>query len=357
MTLAVEWVEDLDGFAALGSEWEEMLSADAGPFDLHDWYMVWWRAFGEDLRLAICTVRRDGKLVAVFPLARDGRRLVGLVNGHSGIFRPLAADADAMEALAGAALAAGASEVELRLLPSVDPSVAAIEKAAEEAGMRPLAESGYISPLVETGGEFEAWRKGKKASWKSRIARYGRKMQRDHDAHLEIVAPPEDLEGWLEQGLQIEAGGWKGKEGTAILSSPQTTSFYRDLARVFHKREELRMNRLALDGEVVAFSLCILGGNKLYSLKAGFDERWKKLVPGLVLQLAIVERCFESGLDAYELLGETSDWKEKVATGSRAHTNLRIFPSGPVGTLRRVYRARLRPQAKRAYRRLRPRRR
>lgn len=357
MTLAVQWVEDVEGFAGLEAEWDGLLPADTAPFDLHRWYAAWWGAFSGGLRLAVCSLRRDGELAGVFPLARDGSRLVGLANGHTGVFRPLARDEEAMGALAAAAFAAGASEVELPLLPSADPSLPLLQAAARAAGMRPLAEAGYVSPIVDTGGELEAWRKGHKASWKSRIARYRRKMERDHDAQLEIVVQPADLEGWLEQGFRVEASGWKGEEGTAILSLPETANFYRDIARRFDERGELRLNRISLDGEVVAFSLCILVGNRLYSLKAGFDEEWKKLVPGLVLQLSIVERCFELGLDAYELLGETSDWKEKVATGSRSHVTLRIFPGGPVGAVRHRYRADLRPVLKRAYRKLRPRRR
>ncbi|HEY7456610.1 MAG TPA: GNAT family N-acetyltransferase [Solirubrobacterales bacterium] len=358
MTLAVEWVEDIDAFAALGPEWEAMLPPDARPFDLHEWYSIWWGAFGAELQLALCTARRDGELVGVFPLARDGGRLVGLVNGHTGVFRPLARDPGALEALAAAALDAGTGEIELRLLAPDDPGRRQLEALAGAAGRRCLAEPGFVSPIVETGGELEDWRKGKNKSWKSRIARYGRKLQRDHDAQLSIVVAPDDLDAWLQEGFEIEAGGWKGEEGTAILSSPETEAFYGELARRFERRGELRLNRIAVDGKAIAFSLCLLGGDRrLYSLKAGFDESWKKQVPGLILQLEIVERCFELGLDAYELLGESSDWKGKVATAERAHVDLRIFPRGPVGALRYLYRAKLRPRVKRAYRRLRPRRR
>lgn len=357
MTLATSWVGDADEFAALGPEWEAMLPADACPFDLHDWYCAWWGAFGAGMELAVCTARRDGELAGVFPLARKGRRLVGLVNGHSGTFQPLAKDAETRAALVDAVLAAGAAEVDLRLLAPDDPCLAQLEEAAHAAGMRCLAEPDFVSPLVETDGELDEWRKGKSKSWKSRIARYGRKLQRDHDAQLAVVVVPDDLDAWLEEGLRIEASGWKGEEGTAILSAPETAAFYRELAHRFHRRDALRWNRIAVDGEGIAFSLCLLGGGRLYSMKAGFDERWKKLVPGLFLQIEIVERCFELGLDAYELLGEGSDWKDKVATASRAHVNLRVFPGGPVGTLRYLYRTQLRPWLKRVYRRLRPRRR
>ncbi len=340
-------------FRELAPGWNALLPDDAGPFDLHCWYESWWGAFGDGSTLAVCTVSRDDQLVGAFPLRVEGRRLKGLVNGHSGMLRPLATDEEAMGALIAAALAREASEVELQLLPATDGSLPLLEAAARETAARPLAEAGYVSPVVDTSGDFEAWSKGNDSSWKKRLARYRRKMQRDHGAELEIVAIPDDLEKWLEEGFRVEASGWKGEAGTAILSTPETTAFYRDIARRFHDRGELRLSRIALDGEAAAFSFCIQTGGRLYSLKAGYDEQWRKLVPGLVMQLSIVERCFELDLDAYELLGETSDWKEKVATGSKAHTNLRVFPRGPAGATRYGYRSHLRPLLKRAYRRLR----
>jgi hypothetical protein len=74
------------------------------------------------------------------------------------------------------------------------------------------------------------------------------------------------------------------------------------------------------------------------------------------MRLSIVERCFELGLEAHELLGDDSEWKRKFATGERVHVDMLAYPHGPRGNVRRTYRARLRPVLKRAYRRLRPRR-
>ncbi|HKB50510.1 MAG TPA: GNAT family N-acetyltransferase [Solirubrobacterales bacterium] len=355
MPLRTEWIADLRRFGELAAGWDALLPKDSHPFDSHGWYEAWWKAFGGEGELAVCTVWRDGELAGGIPLSANGRRLKGLVNGHSGTFRPLARDGEAMEALIAAALARRPPELELPMLPAADGSLPLLESGAREAAMLPLAEPSYVSPIVDTSGDFEAWRKGSHSSWKGRLARYRRKMQRDHDAELEIVAVPGDLEAWLEEGLRLEASGWKGEAGTAILSAPETASFYRDIARRFHERGELRLSRIALDGEVVAFSFCILWGSRLYSLKVGYDETRRKLVPGLVMQLSIVERCFELGFEAYELLGETSDWKEKVSGDERRYVTLRAYPRRPVGLLRHSYRARLRPVLKSTYRRLRPR--
>jgi CelD/BcsL family acetyltransferase involved in cellulose biosynthesis len=353
--LKTEWISDPDRFGELGAGWDALLPADPHPFDSHTWYEAWWQAFGGTGDPAVCTVWDAGELSGALPLRVEGPRVKGLANGHSGMFRPLAKDGEAMEALLAAALSRQAREVDLRMLPATDPTLPLLEAAARDAALRPFAEPGFVSPLVDTSGDLEAWLKESNSNWKKRLARYRRKMQRDHDAKFEIVAVPDSdrLDAWLEEGFRIEQSGWKGEGGTAILSTPETEVFYREIARRFHDRGELRLSRIALEGEAVAFSFCIQTGGRLYSLKVGYDERWRKLVPGLVMQLSIVESCFELGLDAYELLGETSEWKQKVATGSRSHVNLRLFPRGPAGAVRYGYRSRLRPLLKRAHRRLR----
>jgi CelD/BcsL family acetyltransferase involved in cellulose biosynthesis len=354
---SVGWITDRKDFVALSDEWDAVLPADSRPFDLHCWYATWWEAFGDSHELAICTVRRGGALVGVLPLIRDGRGLRALANVHSSVFRPLASDAEAMERLMREAMSQGAPQLELIALPEDDPCVARLEAGARHAPMKLLVEPGYISPIVDTSGDFEAWRKESKPRWGAPLERFRRKMGRDHEAKFSILETPRDLEAELDDGFRVEASGWKGEAGTAIVSAPETAAFYRGLARVFHERGELRLSRIVLDGETAAFDFCLLHRGRLYLLKTGFDERFRRLAPGLVMRLSIIERCFELGLDAHELLGEESEWKAKFATGKRSHVNMAAYAKGPVGSARRVYREAIRPVLKRAYRRLRPRRR
>jgi hypothetical protein len=66
------------------------------------------------------------------------------------------------------------------------------------------------------------------------------------------------------------------------------------------------------------------------------------------MRLSIVERCFELGLDAHDLLGDDSEWKRKFANTERPHTGFRAFGRSPAGRARYVYRARGRPLLKSA---------
>lgn len=331
-----------------------MLPDDAHPFDLHCWYTSWWEAFGTTNELMVCTVRRAGRLAAVFPLWVEGRLLKSFVNGHSPMSRPLATDREAMDELAQAVMSqAGRRRLELLGLPGEDPSIERLETAAQAASKMSLVEPAYASPFVDTRGDLDMWREKNKRSWKS-VEPRRRKMNREYEARFVLVEPPTALEAELDDGLRIEASGWKGREGTAIESAPETATFYRSVARAFHRRDELRLSRVVLDDIAVSFAFCLLYRRRLYLLKSGYDESYRRLAPGLVLRLGMIERCFELGIDALDLLGDEVGWKTRFATGNRPHVNFRTYPSSPIGYLRHRYRAQLRPGLKRVYRRWRP---
>lgn len=349
---AVEWVVGAAGFAELAGKWDGLLPDDARPFDLHCWYEAWWESFGGGEEPAVCTVHRDGELVGVFPLRGRGRRLRSLANVHSCSFRPLARDPEALEALVGAVLERSPGGLEIYALPQDDLSVPVLESALRRAAMPSLTEPLYAAPFVDTRGDFDVWRKQNKSRWKAPLEQKRRKMDRDHEAEFRLVEPPRDLEAELDVGFQVEASGWKGEEGTAIDSTPETADFYRRIARAFHERGELRLNSILLDGDLVFFGLCILHGNRLYTLKSGFDETYRKLAPGLVSQLVVIERCFELGIDAVELLGEAKGWKMRFASETRPYLWMHAYSGGPLGRARHAYRARLRPLLKHTRERL-----
>lgn len=351
MGFVVEWITDPDRLADLAGEWDALLPAGSRPFDLHCWYTAWWKAFANGRELAICTARDGDGLAGVLPLQRQGHNLQALADSHSGVFCPLASSPEAMDALIGAALL-DTGRLEVRELREGDAGAEALTAGARRAGMLSLLEPGSTSPIIDTSGGLDTWVKESNSSWKKRLRRYRRKMEKDYEATIEIARSPQDLEAELVEGFALEASGWKGNAGTAIVSKPDTELFYRSIATTFHDRGQLRLSRIALDGEPVAFSFCIEQDGRLYSLKSGFDERFRKIVPGLVLQLSIVEACFERDLDAYELLGEQTEWKAKLATSTRTHMTLRTYPRSPLGIASYGYRAKLRPPLRRAYRRL-----
>ena len=255
MSFAVEWVTDATRFAELSGEWDELMAGDARPFDLHCWHMAWWQAFGDGCELAICTVRDGDALAGVFPLQRSGRDLEALANSHSGVFRPLASSPEAMDALIGAALR-GTAKLTVPELREGDQGAEALAASARHAAMLQLREAGSTLSIVDTSGDFEAWGESN-SSWKKKLRRSWRKMAKEYEAVFDLTRSPVDLEAELAEGFAVEASGWKGEAGTAIVSRPDTELFYRRIAASFHARGELRLSRIALNGEPAAFSYCL----------------------------------------------------------------------------------------------------
>jgi hypothetical protein len=279
--------------------------------------------------------------------------LEALANDHTPVFEPPARDPDALTAVADAALAANGGELIVEALPAEGEAASAIERAARNRGRRCLVEVEQSSPIVDTSVSAEEFRAASKPRWGAPLDRFRRKMQRENNAELRLIVPPSDLDTELREGFEVEASGWKGETGTAILSTPETLEFYTSLAHALAARDELRLSGIYFDGRLVAFDYTLLYGNRLWLLKTGFDEAERRLAPGLVMRLGIIERCIEMGLEAHELLGADEPWKLKFSSTERRQSKLRAYRRGPRGSIPYGYRRHVRPRLRTAYRTLR----
>lgn len=338
-------IEDEQGFGGLADPWDELVGDGCTPFDTHRWYRAWWAAFGRPGEAAIATAWQGNRLAAVLPLRRcRGGGLAAMANEHTPLYRPVGREPAATAALVRHVLAGDEASVELIAVPETDPVVGSMSECTRALNRREVVERQHVSPIVETVGTFDAWRKLTKQRWRSDLDRFARNLRRRHNAEFSIVQVPTDLTRELDMGFRVEASGWKGEQETAIQSSLQTEAFYRNVAKSFHDRGQLRLSRIVLADGCAAFDLCLLVGQRLYLLKTGFDERFRNLSPGLVLRLATIERCFELGLEAHELLGGDSEWKRKFATTARHHSAHRYYRRRPLPLARWFYRSAVRPR-------------
>lgn len=346
----IEWIEEGARFEAIGPAWDDLAGLDLTPFAGPRWYGPWWKAFGDGRRLATCALWRDDRLAGVLPLLAWRGRLEAMANEHTPRFGPAARDPKALATLIRAAVAAAPGILELHPLAGEDAAIALDEASA--GGRRALVEQRHTSPIVEATGDFAEYRAPRKSAWRE-LERRGRKLQREHDVRLDLVVRPEHLEHELSGFLALEGSGWKGREGTAIASSSPTDRFYREMADAFHGSGELRLSRLHVDGRLAAADLALVRGGRYFLLKTGYDESLRRVGPGLTLRRAVVERCFDLGLD-HEFLGAAMDYKRLFATSSREHLLLRLYRRRPLAATRWAYRRAARPALKRAYRTLRP---
>jgi CelD/BcsL family acetyltransferase involved in cellulose biosynthesis len=90
---------------------------------------------------------------------------------------------------------------------------------------------------------------------------------------------------WIEQFLVLEASGWKGVAESAIGSRRNETQYFRTICREGHRRKQLHVMGLFLDGKPIAMKLNFETGKVGYAVKICYDETYKDYSPGIQLEL------------------------------------------------------------------------
>lgn len=301
----------------IAAAWDDLATrCDASLFMRPGWLRAWLDAFGHRA-LAIYTVLRDGRLVALVPLLR-GRfgSLTSPTNDHTPLWAPLADDGAAAQALARAVLADGPSRLRLGILELDRLATRHFVATLERAGYRSVVHHREWSPYIDTTVAPDVFSKRYTAKQRSSMRRRARRLADAGEVTFETCRGGDGLDDVLAEGIAIEASGWKGRRGTAIACDPATLAFYRHVARWAGEHGWLLLAMLRVDGRMVAFSFGFDHHDVVYGLKLGYDERYAKLSPGLQLMHRIVDLALADRTRVVDLLGDNDPYKQAVADGT-----------------------------------------
>jgi CelD/BcsL family acetyltransferase involved in cellulose biosynthesis len=144
----------------------------------------------------------------------------------------------------------------------------------------------HSRPLMETDLDPEDYyqrnvsgkRRGEHRRQMSRLCELGEVAVRALDSADEVPS-------WCEEFMALEAGGWKGKAGSAIACSPATADFFRQSMAGAFAAGRLRFLRLDLDGRAIAMLTCLLAPPGAFGFKSAFDEDYSRFSPGMLLHV------------------------------------------------------------------------
>ncbi len=105
-----------------------------------------------------------------------------------------------------------------------------------------------------------------------------------------LLGPGEDVEAWIDAFLACEAGGWKGRAGTAMACSAADRSFFRAAIGGAFRRGRLLALTLQLDGRPIALSSQLLAGEGAFAFKTAYDEQFARFSPGVLLEVDLLRR-------------------------------------------------------------------
>ncbi len=291
------------------SEWDGLAErVGASPFHRPGWFSAWLSAFGEG-RLEVAALRTDGSLAAVLPLRGNRRRLRSPTNWHTPVFGPVATSPDAERELLERLFSLDVRSVGLSLLDSSDGTEQRVAEAARRAGRQVVRRVLASAPYIPLEGDWETYERGLSKNRRRGIRRRMRALEQEGPVSFHVERGEARLEELLEDALRVEGSGWKTERGTAIVSRPETRRFYVELARWAAGRGWLRLAFLRLDGRPLAMDFAIEHGGSWYSLKSGYEPELRSYAPGVLLLHAELRHAYEAGLERFELLGQTDEFK------------------------------------------------
>ena len=327
---ALQVVTNVSEFRALRVEWNNLAIGFQNPLYCHEWYDHCLTAFGEGWDLAVVVARTGGAVRAIAPLAIDRSegqpRLRWLTHplGDTGGF--LYADEASLKAVCAGVLHAA--------LPIVLPNLGADSKEVQVL-CASLRQRGFLvvrpKSTATASVRLEAdWKiiESRMSGKHRKYIRWAQKVAaREGPVRFEVVSPNEaSLHGHLEEAFRVEAAGWKGRAGTAILSDPRTKRFWTEFSHTAARLGFLRLFFLRIGDTTAAVRIAAEYAGRLWDWKIGYDERWAKYSPGILLTHETLRYASEQKLVGLEFLGQAERWQHRWPIELLQRTTIRFYP-------------------------------
>jgi CelD/BcsL family acetyltransferase involved in cellulose biosynthesis len=98
--------------------------------------------------------------------------------------------------------------------------------------------------------------------------------------------------------------------------------FHNEVAERFHRRGQLLLIQLEVDGQVIASRYDFAYGGKGWCFQGGWLPEAEKLRPGRTMMAHQMRCCIEHGLQEYDFLGGQASYKGEWSEAERGMVDL-----------------------------------
>lgn len=302
-------------FDDLAGWWDTCPGPLEYPFLRSEWFKLWADSFLADRgELEVVIWQRDASPIAALPLWRRGRRRRSLSNAQTMVFDLIGGENSKLASPVHNWLG---KRPMTRLFALDGRSVLVPAPPEARWHVDRKMESLYVDLTSGTDATWEGFSRNLRRNLK----RKSRKLDELGEV-VYLSNAVREIPDALERCLHLEASGWKGRVGSAMLSRPDTARFYRALAEVAQDRGWLRLSTLMVAERLVAFEFDLDYAGHRFSLKSGYDEDLGPgHSPGQVLTWRVIEEATRSGAQTYELGGQAEEWKRQWSSVGRPRLN------------------------------------
>lgn len=120
-------------------------------------------------------------------------------------------------------------------------------------------------------------------STRKKLRQQRRKLGEKGALESQCIAEPDAVCAAFEEFLRLEASGWKGRQGTALLNDATEAAFVRAMIAALAQRGEAMIYALTLDRRPVSMQIVLHTGPAAFTWKTAYDEALHDYSPGMLL--------------------------------------------------------------------------
>ncbi|MGO4508913.1 GNAT family N-acetyltransferase [Bradyrhizobium sp. 2TAF36] len=181
---------------------------------------------------------------------------------------------------------AGAHALVLNDVALDGAAMSSLKDVLNRDGLKPRILSSYIRASLDATQDGETLLHGALGAKKLKELRRQRHRLEEHGpVAFEVARKPDEIGPALETFLQLEASGWKGKRGTALIQHAGDATFIRRAVPALAETAQCEVITLRAGTTPVAAGIVLRHQDRAFFFKLGIDERFARYSPGVQLTL------------------------------------------------------------------------
>ncbi|PPQ19151.1 GNAT family N-acetyltransferase [Bradyrhizobium sp. AC87j1] len=268
-------------------------------------------------------------LMPVIPLWRALKiPLPALVSAHpyGTLCSPLIdrdAPIEAATQLLQRARGAGAHALVLNDVALDGAAMTVLRQVLTRDGLKPRVLSSYIRASLDATQDDETLLRDALGTKKLKELRRQRHRLEEHGpVTFDVARRPDEIGPALETFLQLEASGWKGKRGTALVQQAGDATFIRRAVPALAETAQCEIITLRAGTTPVAAGIVLRHQDRAFFFKLGIDEHFAKYSPGVQLTLELTRHlCADSSIASADSTASADHpminpiWRGRFAVG------------------------------------------
>ena len=183
---------------------------------------------------------------------------------------------------------AGAHALVLNDVALDGTAMKALAQALNRDGLKPRVLSSYLRASLDATQDSETLLRDALGAKKLKELRRQRHRLEEHGSvTFEAVRRPDEIGPALETFLQLEASGWKGKRGTALVQHAGDAAFIRRAVPALAETAQCEIITLRAGATPIAAGIVLRHQDRAFFFKLGIDERFARYSPGVQLTLEL----------------------------------------------------------------------